>query len=294
MRLALTASDTRLGRALRVAAARAGHQVLAFGRPPFPAPTEGVRDSPVAIERVGSVRYLLRSFRADVLVHLAGPCLPTPHRAADREDLPLASKLFRTAYASGVQRVVGLGSYFEYRPGSSAYRESDECLPITTVGLLHQVTHGVLSAAAADSGRSYSWLRRFELIDREPGPPANGGRVAGAATPHDERRARHALRDVLTIEDASRAVLHAIEHELDGPVNLCQGAVGTAAELEQELRRAGVVDAAPWLDALGPPAVGMPTRLAESGFVPSARTMGELVEATVGGGAERRELLGAA
>lgn len=276
MRLALTVGDSGLGAALREQAALAGHEVLCFGRTLGLRPLAGVRDSSVELSQVANVRYVLASFRADAFVHLAWSANPEEHGDhRDRDGLDLAGKLFHTALDAGVPHVLGLGTCQEYGPRNGALREDGDCLPVSRHGLMRQVAHGLLSALAVDHDADYTWLRAFEVVGGHDGPlpcadPGRPTHLQVAPTTSDSAR-----RDYFEVHDAARAILHAAEQRLLGPLNLCQGPVCTREELLRaiavEARARGI--AAHQFDLRhGAQWLGDPSRLLETGFVPRSRT----------------------
>lgn len=276
MRIALTVGSSGLGAALRAQAALAGHEVLCFGRTDGHRPLAGVRDSSVDLNQIANVRYVLASFRADAFIHLAWSADPDAHGDHhDRDGLDLAGKLFHTALDAGVPHVLGLGTCQEYGPRNGALREDGDCLPVSRHGLMRQVAHGLLSALAVEHGAHYTWMRAFEIVGGHTGPlpcadPGRPTHLQVAPTTSDSDR-----RDYIEVHDAARAILHAAEQRLFGPLNLCQGPVCTREELLRAIavqaRARGIT--AQQLDLRhGAQWLGDPSRLVKTGFVPMSRT----------------------
>ncbi len=276
MRVALTLGDSGLGAALREEAALAGHEVLCFGQVDGLRPLPGVRDSSVDIKLDASVRYVLASFRADAFVHLAWSADPDVHHDhRDRDGLDQAGRLFHTALDAGVPHVLGLGTCHEYGPQNGALREDGDCLPVSRHGLMRQVAHGLLCALAVDYDADYTWLRAFEVVGGHRGPLPCADPVRPTNLPVAPATSDSDRRDYIEVHDAARAILHATEQRLLGPLNLCQGPVCTREELLRavsvEARARGI--AAQQLDLRhGAQWLGDPSRLLETGFTPKSRT----------------------
>ncbi len=219
--------------------------------------------------------------KADVLLHAAwtvehGKFWTSP----DNLDWVGASlRLARLAAEAGVPRIVGMGTCFEYDwPDDGPCDESTTPLaPATLYAASKDATRRLLERFCATNGMSFAWARLFFLYG--PGeaktrlvPAVTLPLLAGQPARIDSGRA---VRDVMEIGDAGRALAMLALSGLTGPVNVATGEGISIRELTGMIAdiigRRDLVSIGAFPDRVGegPRCVASTSRLAnELGFTP--------------------------
>lgn len=100
----------------------------------------------------------ITQFAPDALLHLAWAGIPNLDVNWSLTNVAIATRVFATALACGVKRIVGLGSCREYQPGGGRKCESD--LPKHNTDVFGQAktsTRDLLRVAAEDRGVEWRW-----------------------------------------------------------------------------------------------------------------------------------------
>ena len=140
----------------------------------------------------------------------------------------------RRFQSAGGQRVVTIGSSFEYEHGRrSLLDESAPLRPSTVYGAAKQALSIAMDALARATDLSSAWPRLFDLY----GPRENRRRLIadiasslldGREVATSEGRVR---RDYMFVADAGDAIVALLDSEVTGPVNVATGSAPPVREL---------------------------------------------------------------
>jgi nucleoside-diphosphate-sugar epimerase len=249
-----------------------------------------------------AVQAVVAAVRPRVLFHLAMPS-GHPRNAQERGEMLEAcvlgtSHVLEACAASGVARVVQLGSFLEYGPRSTPARETDALEPVTPRGAAKAAATLWCRAFARERGLSAVVLRVFSAY----GPWEGAGRLVATAVRaalegRAIRLAPDALRDYVLAEDVVAACLLAAGAELPPGevVNVGSGCLSSNLEVVSAVEAA----CGRRLEVEG----GYPARPADASACAAdlhkARTLlgwqprfslGQGIQATLGWARERAEL----
>jgi UDP-glucuronate decarboxylase len=226
-RVLVTGAAGFIGRAAVAALQARGFEIHGTGRSAAPPNFVGARWHAADLLDAGSRAVLLAAARPSHLLHLAWEARPGIYR--DSPDNPAwaaaSLDLLDRALAAGVERVLGIGTCFEY--GSSpepCVEVATPCRPATLYGQA-KLAAAEGFAAAARTGAGVAWGRIFFPFG--PGEPATKLipsliRTLGAGQDfpcsHGEQ-----LRDFIYVEDLAEAIAAVLDSDLTGWVNLGSG-----------------------------------------------------------------------
>jgi predicted O-linked N-acetylglucosamine transferase (SPINDLY family)/nucleoside-diphosphate-sugar epimerase len=228
-------------------------------------------------------RQLVAAARPDALLHCAWITRPGAFwDAPENLDWVAASlDLARAAAGHGTRRFLMVGSAAEYdqsAPGPRAWREDDPCRPTSLYGTAKDALHRLLARFMThgnDQGISFVWARLFNLY----GPQQNPERMVPALLSASREGRRHdlgsgkAIRDLMHVADAGRALAHLLAGDANGAINVASGRPVTIGALAGIAARLAGRSDLPKLDPRPPKGpltlTADVTRLLATGFVPS-------------------------
>lgn len=226
-RVLVTGAAGFIGRACVASLAARGFEVHGTGRVVAPPGFAGVRWHSTDLLDATGRTALLAAARPSHLLHLAWEARPGIYRdSPDNAAWAAASlDLLGRALETGVERVLGIGTCFEYGPSDAPCVETlTPCRPRTLYGHAKlQAAEGF--AAAAKAGAGVAWGRVFFPFG--PGEPVSKliptlirSLLAGQDFPcsHGEQ-----LRDFIYVEDLAAAIAAVLDSDLTGWVNLGSG-----------------------------------------------------------------------
>ncbi len=175
-------------------------------------------------------RHLVAAVRPDALLHCAWVAgRDTVRMAPENLDWVAASlDLARLAVAQGAQRILMVGCHAEYGGSGSPdrpWREGDPACPSSLYGTAKDALRRMMAAYAAQAGIGLVWARLFHLY----GPHERRGRLvpdllaALGEGRRPELEPAEALRDIMHVADAGRALAHLLAGDLTGAVNVASG-----------------------------------------------------------------------
>jgi len=227
-----------------------------------------------------SRRQLVASVRPDALLHCAWVTDPNTYRTspANIDWVAASLDLVRLSQRYGAQRMLLVGSCTEYdwrglpvRP----WREDDVCQPISLYGVAKHALHQMTTAFAAQVGGGLVWARLFHLY----GPHETPMRLVPSLLTalREGRRAEtgpaEAIRDFIHVVDAGRALVHLLDSNFDGAINVASGdpiKIGTIARIAACVAGRPDLQAAPTRPSSDPPALlANISKLRSTGFKPS-------------------------
>ena len=244
MKLLVTGAGGFLGSAVAIAAARAGHEVVAVSRRPTPERLSGVGGLTLRvadIEEHAAVDFLLAAERPDIVVHSAWSGLAGNERnqSGQLAQLDAFIHLVQAAARHGVGKIVGIGSQGEY--GRTTGRTDEEALPRPTslYGATKLAAALVGERLAANLGVTFAWLRLFAIYG--PGDNSNW-LIPGTLAAFREARSPPMTPgtqkvDYLFIDDAAAGVMAVAETtDATGVFNLASGQAVTVRRIVEQLR----------------------------------------------------------
>lgn len=289
-RVILTGATGFIGRHAIAPLLERGFEVHVLARNP-PAALPGVVPHAVDLMDSPATARTVAAIRATHLLHVAwfvehGRFWTAPENL----DWVAASlRLYRAFAAAGGQRLLGTGSCAEYdwSSGQVTGGPATPIGPATLYGTAKDALHNLLRAASAIDGVSLAWGRLFFLYGpHEPKqrliPSVMRAVLQSRPAPIGDGLAR---RDFLHVADAARALVTALDAELEGAFDIATGTALPLIEVAAEAaRQAG--DVSLLLPGTRPtPAsepsllCGWPEPLARIGFRPRFDLMSGLADA---------------
>lgn len=198
--------------------------------------------------RSGDAESLIEAVRPEALLHLAWHVAPGEFWWSTRnvEWVESTLRLARAFAASGGSRLVSAGTCAEYdlsRGFCTEFVTPTE--PATPYGAAKHAVHSVLERSADQLGLSVAWGRIF--FPYGPGEPESKlvASVIRALLRGEEAEctAGDQVRDYLHVTDLASALVHLIESDLRGPVNIGTGMPVTVAYVATTIGRlVGAID----------------------------------------------------
>jgi len=221
-RVLVTGASGFLGRACVAKLLARGVEVHGTGRGAAPPGLPGLHWRSADLLDASGRERLLAKVRPTQLVHLAWETRPGLYR--DSPDNPAwaaaSLDLLARAQAAGTERVLGIGTCFEYGPSPGPCVEATTpCNPVTPYGQAKLATATGFAAAGAAWGRVFFPFGPGEA-EAKLIPALIRSLTAGETflCSHGEQ-----LRDFIYIEDLAEAILAVVESNLAGCVNLASG-----------------------------------------------------------------------
>lgn len=232
-RVLVTGASGFIGRACLAPLQQSGFEVHAVSTQER-ADANGIRWHRVDLLESGATE-LLETLRPSHLLHLAWCAKPGEFWASEDNFLWLTASqdLFRSFYATGGKRALGVGTCAEYQWVES---DCDEQLtpphPDTIYGRCKLAASLILEAAASAAGGSAAWARLF--LPYGPGEPASRflpslvhGLLNNSPVPCSHG---NQVRDLIFVDDAARGLVALLCCKATGTFNL---GTGQAASLRQ-------------------------------------------------------------
>jgi nucleoside-diphosphate-sugar epimerase len=176
------------------------------------------------LRRLGETRLLLETLRPSVIVNLARPTHAAGPSSEHRGHAEIASNLMTAARASGVRRLIQLGSSTEFGDAESPVDDDAPLRPNTPFGRA-KADASSLVLAADSQGLRTTVLRPFSVygpgdLRRHLIPAAIDAALSGRRLPV----ASGVRRDWVFVDDVALGCALALDGRADGiPVNLASG-----------------------------------------------------------------------
>jgi nucleoside-diphosphate-sugar epimerase len=227
-RVLVTGAGGFVGRHVTSALVRGGAEVHAVGSRAKEPGNDGCTWHAADLLDPRQVRELVKTVRADTLMHLAW-CAKPPDYWTDVDNLrwlAASLELVRLFAEHGGARAVGVGSCAEYDWDYGYCTEAVTPLkPGTLYGTTKAACGSTLTAYGAARGVSVAWARLFFLV----GPHDAGSRLVPslvtalrAGKPARCTSGNH-IRDFLHVTDAAAALVALLTSEVTGAVNIGSG-----------------------------------------------------------------------
>ena len=191
-------------------------------------------------------RHLIAAVRPDALLHAAWV---TQHGTYWTSPLNLdwvsaSLDLVRAAAEQGTRRILIVGSCAEYdwrTPPARPWREDDPCRPATLYGTAKDTLHRLTAAFAAQTGIALVWARLFHLYGPHEAPTRLVPTLLAAlrAGTRAPTGPADAMRDVMHVADAGRALAHLLASDATGAFNVASGRPMTIGDLAARVARIG-------------------------------------------------------
>ncbi len=144
--------------------------------------------------------------------------------------------LARAAAAQGTRRILMVGSCAEYdwaTPQAHPWREDDPAHPSSFYGVAKDALHRLMAAFAAEAGLGLVWARLFHLYGPHEAPTRLVPQLLAAlrAGRSAEIKSGNAVRDLMHVADAGRALAHLLGGEACGAINVASGQAVTLGAL---------------------------------------------------------------
>jgi nucleoside-diphosphate-sugar epimerase len=185
---------------------------------------------------------LMCAVRPDMLVHFAWETATGRFWSARSNiDWTVATlDLLRLGAEHGIGRVVGVGSCAEYAGGAKPCQECHTAIaPNSLYGAAKDGVRRVLQAYAEQDGLSWAWARLFHPTGADERQDRLVPSVAAAlasGTPV-KLTSGSAIRDVIDVRDAGRAIAELALSPVKGPVNIGRGEPVSIRQLAETLGR---------------------------------------------------------
>lgn len=289
----VTGASGFIGRTTLEPLLRRGHEVHAVARHrPADGGPGGVVWHEVDLLDAAATSGLLEAVGAERLLHLAWYARPADWFTSPENVrwVEASIRLLRQFAELGGRRAVVSGSCAEYDLTHGLCSEdTTPLLPETLYGVCKRAVESTITKAAPDLGLSVAWGRVFSVY----GPDEHPQRLAASVIRsllsggRAECTSGRQVRDYLYSGDVGDALVHLVDHEFQGAVNIASGTPISVAEI---VRRIGqLIDREDAIDfGARPPqpndaaiVVGDARRLTdEVGWVPG-RTLDEGLTATI-------------
>lgn len=279
-RVLVTGASGFIGRACLPLLVQSGHEVHAVSTRERPTTVVDARWHRADLLDPSQISVLLDSIRADTLLHLAWHAVPGDWRESveNLRWVEASLGLMRAFAESGGSRAVVAGSCAEYdlRYGFC----SEELTPLHPATLYGSCKHAVQSAmdgGARALGVSLAWARIFHVY----GPGEHPQRLVASvirsllAGESPQCTTGHQIRDYLHSHDVASALLHLVEGDIEGPINVGSGIPISVADLVTRISTATGGDVPVEFGRLPSPSGDAPfvvadvSRLRSSGWRPS-------------------------
>jgi nucleoside-diphosphate-sugar epimerase len=259
MRVFLTGATGFVGSHVASLLARKGHEVHALVM-------EGDSEERAFQERLGGVPVgrvrgdllqpasyaaALEALRPDACIHAAWYANPKDYLSARVNlDLLWASAALGAKLADlGCRRLVGVGTCFEYDTKGGYLSESSPLGPEHLYSTCKRALFDVLTRLLADTQTEFAWTRLFFLYGPHESPGRLVPAVVRALLSGEEARVTKGtqIRDFLHVADAASGIVHVLESDLAGAVNVASGRPVRVAEVVETIARLlGKTDRVAW------------------------------------------------
>lgn len=172
----------------------------------------------------------------DLLIHLAWDGLPDYHgRIHIERNLWDSYRLVRALVDGGLERVVCVGTCYEYGLQTGCLAEALPPSPVTAYGVAKDSLRRFLESLAAETPFRLSWLRLFFLYGE--GQPARAllpslERAIAEGRERFDMSGGEQLRDFMEVGAAARSIaLASLQTRVDGILNICSGSPMTVRAL---------------------------------------------------------------
>jgi nucleoside-diphosphate-sugar epimerase len=173
----------------------------------------------------------------DLIVHVAWYAEPGKYQFSEKNlDCLIGTlRMARAAAASGVKRVVGVGTCFEYQQSDRPLSAHAPLAPSSPYAACKAAAYFAMSQALPASGVEFAWCRLFYLHGEGEDPrrlvptlrqSLREGRAA------DLTSGNH-VRDFLDVCEAGRQIAEIALSDKIGPFNICSGRPVTVREMAQ-------------------------------------------------------------
>lgn len=191
-----------------------------------------------------AVKRVIEAARPELCVHGAWYAVPGKylHGAENLDHVAASLHLARELAAAGCQRLVGLGTCFEYDTAvTSPLHEASSTAPRFLYATCKLALHDILSAAAPHTKTSFAWCRIFyqfgPMEARERLVPHVIDRLLDAGGATADTTAGEQIRDFLHVADVGAAVATVALSDVQGAVNIGSGVPVTVRDVVTTVAR---------------------------------------------------------
>jgi nucleoside-diphosphate-sugar epimerase len=239
VRIAVTGASGFIGARLVKRLRETGDEPLALVRKGSPAPRlrglAGLVLHEMALEDTEALRRWLDAHRPEAVVHLAWYARPrdylvSPENAAS---LDLTIRLAESVFASGVRKLVGVGTCLEYAASDQPHVETDAAGPVSPYARAKHEAFLSTSELAARAGAEMAWARVFHLYGPGEDPSRLVPTVAASLVRGEpvEVTAGAQVRDYMHVADVASGIAALARPGAAGVYNVCSGTARPLREL---------------------------------------------------------------
>lgn len=176
----------------------------------------------------------------DTVIHIAWYVEPGKYLYSTKNlDCLIGSlNLIRGAANSGVKKIVGIGTCFEYDLNYGVLSTDTPLNPITPYATAKANLFSTLASFSKELNLQYNWCRLFYLFGEGEDERRFVSYIHSKLSKGEEAEltSGYQVRDFLDIEEAGKQIAEvALQHDYSGPVNICSGIPVSLKQLAEKI-----------------------------------------------------------